>query len=177
MKILIALTLLSLAAAPILQAQANPNPVSSSAREIYQRQAKYLIAAAELMPADKYTFRPTPAQMSYAQTIAHVADANTYVCGMLTASPGPRGPRTTDTLSKDQLITALNTSFQVCDKALAGLQDAQLSDTITFFGGKPALRAKALLEELGDLDDHYSQMAIYLRLNGLTPPSAKPSKQ
>ena len=177
MKILIALTVLSLAAAPILQAQANPNPVASSAREIYQRQAKYLIAAAELMPADKYTFRPTPAQMSYAQTVAHVADANTYVCGMLTAAPGSRGPRTSDTLSKDQLITALNTSFQVCDKAFAGLQDAQLADTITFFGGKPALRAKALLEELGDLDDHYSQMAIYLRLNGLTPPSAKPAKQ
>ncbi len=171
------LAVLFLVAAPILQAQPDPNPVVSSAREIYERQAKYMIAAAELMPADKYTFRPTPAQMSYAQSIAHVTDANTFVCGMLTANPTPRGPRTSDSLSKDQLIAALKASFHVCDLAFAGLQDARLGDTITFFGGRPAPRARALFEEVGDLEDHYSQMAAYLRLNGLTPPSVKPAKQ
>lgn len=176
MKLLIALTAVFLAAAPVLQAQANPNPVSSSAREIYERQAKYMIAAAELMPADKYSFRPTPAQWTYAKSIAHVIDANAYVCGMLTEAPGPRGPRTSETLSKEELVAALKASFQGCDKAFAALQDARLGDTITFFGGKPAPRARALLEEVGDLEDHYSQMASYLRLNGLTPPSAQPQK-
>lgn len=51
-----------------------------------------------------------------------------------------------------------------------------MGDTITFVGGREAPRARAELERVADLADHYSQMASYLRLNGMLPPSAQPQK-
>ncbi len=60
-----------------------------------------------------------------------------------------------------------------CETALAQVQDAQLSDSIDFFGGRKVTKAVAGLITVADWADHYSQMAIYLRLNGLLPPTAK----
>jgi len=58
---------------------------------------------------------------------------------------------------------------------LAGLKDSRLGDTITYFRGARVPRARALIELTDDLEDHYSQMAGYLRLNNLLPPSATPA--
>jgi hypothetical protein len=54
--------------------------------------------------------------------------------------------------------------------------DAQLGDTITYFGGAKKPRARALVELTDDLEDHYSQLASYLRLKGMLPPSAQGKK-
>jgi hypothetical protein len=129
------------------------------------------------MPADKYSYKPTADQWTFGKAIAHLVDANNYVCGVLTDNPPAGRPTPTkDTDPKDVLVQELKTSFQVCDKAFSTLTDAKLGDTITFFGGKPAPKARALIEVVGDLEDHYSQLASYLRLNNLVPPSAQPKK-
>jgi hypothetical protein len=178
MKTLIALTLIA-ASAPLALLAQPANPVVTSSKEVYDRQEKFIIAAAEEMPADKYTFKPTAAQWTFGKAIAHLVDANSHVCPMLTkagAAPAGGGP-TSENQPKDALVAALKASFQVCDQAMASLQDSQLGDTIAFFGGKPAPRARALIEEVGDLEDHYSQLASYLRLNDLVPPSAQPQKK
>ena len=49
-----------------------------------------------------------------------------------------------------------------------------MGDTITFFGGQKKPRSRAVIELVSDLIDHYSQLASYLRLNGMLPPSVKP---
>ena len=182
MKLQLALTLLVIAAPAALIAQAPPapavdtkNPIVWSANDVYARQAKYIVAAAELMPADKYSYKPTPEQMTFGKTIAHIVQSNFGICAMLSGTPAT-APKVTETDPKDTLIVALKASFDSCDKAFAGLQDAQLSDTITFFRGAKVPRARALIEITGDLEDHYSQMAAYLRLNGMIPPSAAPKK-
>jgi hypothetical protein len=95
---------------------------------------------------------------------------------MLSDKPAPEGPAVTETSPKDLLVAALNASFDFCGKTLDGLQDAKLGDTITYFGGVKKPRARALVELTDDLEDHYSQMAGYLRLNGILPPSAAPKK-
>ncbi len=181
MKILVTLTLTAMAVSTALHAQApqtaTANPVVSSSKEIYDRQMKYIVAAAEQMPAEKYSFKPTPAQWTFAKSIAHLVDANTYVCGMLLDTPPTGRPTPTkDTDPKYVLVTELKATFCVCDNAFATLTDAKHGDTITIFGGKPAPKARALIEVVGDLEDHYSQLASYLRLNDLIPPSAAPKK-
>lgn len=177
MKTLITHIVIAMTISIALQAQAPANPVVTSAKEIVVRQTKYIIAAAEEMPADKYGYKSTPEQRTFAQSIAHLVDANNFGCGALLDGPQPpRGLMTKDNVSKDVLVAELKASFAVCDKALVTLTDAKLSDTITFFGGKPAPRARALIEVVADLEDHYSQLAGYLRLNGLVPPSAQPKK-
>ena len=53
------------------------------------------------------------------------------------------------------------------------MEDSRLGDSIPFFGGRKVTRAAAMLALADDWADHYSQVAIYLRLNGLLPPTAK----
>ena len=92
---------------------------------------------------------------------------------MLSGDGPGKSPAVADTAPKEQLVPMLKESFDACQKALDGLKDSNLGGTITFFGGEKKPRARALLELAGDLEDHYSQMASYLRLNGMLPPSAK----
>lgn len=163
-----------LAASLSAHAQSTANPVVSSAKEIFSSKSALIVAAAEEMPADKFSFHPTPDQWSFGRVVAHVVQGSYAVCGMLSDSPAKEVPKVSETDSKDTLVTALKGSFAFCDQALANLQDSKLGDTITFFRGAQKPRARALLELTIDVTDHYSQMASYLRLSGLTPPSAKP---
>jgi hypothetical protein len=176
MKIAFAFAALCLAVPVILNAQAVSNPVVTSAKEIYVRQSAYIVAATGQMPAGKFGYRPTPDQWTYGKIVAHIAQANDHVCAMLYDKPAPDGSVVKDSSPKDELAAALKASFDYCGKALDALQDAQLGDTITYFGGVKKPRARALVELTDDLEDHYSQMASYLRLNGMLPPSAAPKK-
>lgn len=169
------LPIVALATSVALPAQ-TANPIVSSAKEIYTQQEKYIVAAFEQMPTEKYSYSPTTQQMSFAKLATHIVLANHHVCAMLSGSPAPVTAKLSESDSKETLISAVQDSFTFCDKAVDGLQDSQLGDTITFFGGAKKPRARALFELTGDLEDHYSQMAGYLRLNGLTPPSASSHK-
>ena len=167
--------LICLAAAGIASAQTkDPNPVTSSVKEIFNRHSKYIAAAAAQMPADKYGYHPTPDQWTFGKIVAHVAQANLAVCSMISDNPAPTIPKLNETDPKDTLTAALKTSFDFCDQSLAKLQDASMGDTITYFGGIKKPRSRAVVEIIADLNDHYSQMASYLRLNGMVPPSVKP---
>jgi len=172
MKIAVGGMMLAVASACTL-AQDVPNPVVASAKEIFQRQSSYMVAAAEQMPADKYGYHPTPDQWTYGKIVSHVIQANFGVCGMLSGDGPGKGPTVTETTPKDQLLTVLKQSFETCRKALDGLQDSSLGGTITYFHDAKKPRARALVELTDDLEDHYSQMASYLRMNGMLPPSAK----
>jgi uncharacterized damage-inducible protein DinB len=156
-------------------AQTTANPVVSTAREIFARQSKFILAAAEEMPADKYSYHPTPDQWSFGKVTAHIATSGNAICGMLSDTPPPDA-KVSETDSKEAIVAAVKTSFAFCDKALTNLTDAQMGDTITYFRGARTPRARALFELTDDLEDHYSQLAGYLRLSGLTPPSAQPRK-
>jgi hypothetical protein len=172
MKIAMAVMVLA-AASACAHAQDVSNPVVASANEIFQRQAGYIVTAAEQMPADKYGYHPTPEQWTYGKIISHVIQANFGVCGMLSGDGPGKGPAVTETTPKDQLVPVLRQSFETCQKALDGLKDSSLGETITYFREAKKPRARALVELTDDLEDHYSQLASYLRMNGMIPPSAK----
>jgi DinB superfamily len=172
MKIAVGMIVLAAVSTSVL-AQDAANPVVTSAKEIFQRQSGYMIAAADEMPADKYGYHPTPDQWTYGKIVSHVIQANFGVCGMLSGDGPGQAPAVTDTTPKDQLVSILKQSFDTCQKALDGLQDSNLGATITYFRGIKKPRARALIELTDDLEDHYSQMASYLRMNGMLPPSVK----
>lgn len=172
MKIAMGVMVLAAASACVL-AQDASNPVVTSAKEIFQRQAGYIVTAAEQMPADKYGYHPTAEQWTYGKIVSHIIQANFAVCGMLSGNGPGKGPTVTDQTPKDQLAPILKQSFETCQNALDGLKDSSLGETITYFREAKKPRARALVELTDDLEDHYSQMASYLRMNGLIPPSAK----
>jgi uncharacterized damage-inducible protein DinB len=169
------IVLFCLASAAAARAQgSDTNPVTASVREIFNRHSKYIATAAAEMPADKYGYHPTPAQWTFGKIIAHVAQSDFAVCSMISDSPAPKGQKLSETDPKDTLVPALQASFDFCDQALTKLQDSSMGDSITFFGGVKKPRSRAVIELVADLIDHYSQLASYLRLNGMLPPSAKP---
>jgi hypothetical protein len=148
------------------------NPVSDGLRNMLTSRAKNTVAAAEAMPAEKYTYKPTEAQVPFGHWVSHATSANYLLCGKLTdATPPAADVKETD--PKDKLIDALKKSFDYCSTQLPKLQDAQLGAEIAIFGGRKVTKGTAALELSADWADHYAQMASYLRLNGLLPPTAK----
>lgn len=162
----------SVAPMAALAQDATPNPLSATARGIFDRYSKNLVAAAETMPADKYSYSPTPEQMSFGKSIAHVAEVNNMACALFSGSPAASGAKLTAADSKEKLVAGLKASMDYCAKAYSTLTDAKLAETVPFFGRK-ATRLAVAMEVSNDLIDHYAALAVYLRLNGMLPPTAQ----
>jgi hypothetical protein len=111
--------------------------------------------------------------MSFSLLVMHMADSNNYLCSKIGDVSAPKAEELKETAGKDELVKALNASFVFCTAALAKVDDSKLADTVDFFGGREGPRAFALIALTNDWADHYSAAAIYLRLNGLLPPTAK----
>jgi uncharacterized damage-inducible protein DinB len=157
------------------------NPVSDAVRQLVARDSKNLIAAAESLPADKYSYRPTPAQMTFGQLIVHIVQTNVALCSGISGTPASLTQeelrKLSDTDAKDALVGAITRSFDYCIESLAKVSDSQLGDETTMFGRRTGMsRAAALITIATDWADHYSTAASYLRLNGILPPTAQPKK-
>jgi uncharacterized damage-inducible protein DinB len=174
-KTLVIPTLLLLAALAAAQTTPTPtpSPVSAGLRDILPGRQKNTIAAVEAMPADKFSYKPTADQMTFGQLIAHMVETNYLLCSKTTAVPAPKVEELKDTDAKDKRITALKASFDFCSDALAKMDDSKLAETTEGFGGKQVTRAWLSLALSGTWADHYAEAAMYLRLNGVLPPTAK----
>jgi DinB superfamily len=155
-------------------AQQSKNPVSDVLREILNGRAKNTIAAVEEMPAEKFNYKPTPEQMTFGHLAAHIAESNYYFCANVGDVPEPKTEEVKDTAPKDKLVAAVRDSFEFCRTALAKAQDSKMTEDMTWFDGKPRPRAWAFVALASSWADHYGMQAMYLRLNGLLPPTAKP---
>lgn len=153
------------------------NPVSDALRESLKRAESNLVAAAKEMPAGKYSYAPTPAQMSFGKLVLHVAGANNFMCATISGSKAPERSKLEPGDAKDKLVSELEQSFQYCHTALANLTDDNLGAEVPFFGGRKISRAAAVLGLAEDWGDHYSLAATELRLNGLLPPTAQRGEQ
>jgi len=167
----------ALALLPGVVAAQQTSPVADAFRDNAKQEGKNLIAAAEAFPADKFSFKPTPAQMSFGDIVAHLSQGNDYLCGAIGGMKAPTRTKVAATDSKDALVSRLRETFAFCDQALAPLTDASLAEALPFFGGRKMSRAAIMTVTTGDWADHYSQSAIYMRLNGLLPPTAKKPAQ
>jgi len=153
------------------------NPVADAFRDNYKQEAKNLIAVAEEFPAEKFSYKPTPAQMSFGDIVVHLSQGNDYLCGSIGGVKAPTRTKVDHDDAKPALVARLKETFAFCDQALAPLTDANLSEQLPFFGGRKLSRAAVMTLTTGDWADHYSQWAIYMRLNGMLPPTAKKPAQ
>ncbi len=160
-------------APPAASPVASTSPVADGLRGMHQRFSRILVAAAEAMPADKYNYRPTPAQMSFAQIQVHLAnEGNDVLCGKAAGIEVPKRAAVDTTATKEQLVARLKETFQFCEQAFAKMDDSKLAEPVSMFGMNMN-RAMAVLITVADWSDHYSQEANYLRLNNVLPPTAQ----
>ena len=148
------------------------NPASTAMRRTLDRYAKNLVAAAQEMPVEKYSYHPTPENMTFGKSIEHIAEINNFACSKVADMPAPETPKLGET-DKDKLVETLKASMDFCTQAFAKLTDANLGDQVPWFGGRLVPRVSAALEVTNDLVDHYAALSVYMRLNSVLPPTAR----
>jgi hypothetical protein len=167
---------LSLAAmlAPLALAQ-SANPITTTVKHIMTMSESHMVAAAKLMPADKYTYRPTPAQWTFRHLIKHATASNYFFCSKLTGAAMPAAAKGIMNANppKATLVSHLQASYAYCESRFANQTDGNLSSPIHLFGPHAFSRGGGMIMMTDDWTDHYSQAASYLRLNGILPPTAR----
>jgi hypothetical protein len=152
------------------------DPVTASLKILLPRSRTNTLGAITAMPADKFNYKPTPDQTTFAHLVVHIIGSNNSNCAHAADVPEPKVEEVKETDSKEKLLAAATASFDFCADALGKMDDSKLGDTVELFGGRKFPRAMAALVLASGWADHYAAAAQYLRLNGILPPSAQPKK-
>lgn len=160
------------------------DPITAAFRGRTMGLQRNIAQAFDSIPESKFGYKPTPAQLTIGYIAQHLASDNYLFCnafGSTKATLPDEDTSTPDSVKakwpKDKLVSKLKESLTFCENAFAQLKDANLGEQVTLtFGGqsRPSTRAAMVLGHALDLADHYSQIANYMRLNNLVPPSALP---
>ncbi len=177
--------LLSLALPMTVAAQQpSANPVTTAFRGRITTLERNLAQAFDSIPERLFGYKPTPAQLTIGYIAQHLASDNYLFCNTFGAMKAPLAAEDTTTADsvkakwpREKLLTKLKTSFAFCQEAMAQLDDAKLAEQValTFNGNtRQTTRAAMVLGHALDVADHYSQLANYMRLNNILPPTALP---
>ena len=160
------------------------NPITAVFRTRNAALQRNLAQAFDSIPDAKFSYKPTPAQLTIGYIAQHLANDNYLFCNNFGAMKFTRAARDTSTADsvkatwpKDTLTAKLKESFNFCEQAFAQLDDAKLADQISVTFGpstRTITRATMVLGHVLDMADHYSQIANYMRLNNILPPTALP---
>jgi uncharacterized damage-inducible protein DinB len=154
----------------LLSAQA---PAPSLAKELaasFQRAANDILDVAEVMPAEKYGYRPTPEVATFGDQLVHVAGiAQRFI-------DSAKGTKTEaahhGAMAKPEVIGLLKKTFQSAQEMITPLTDAQLLEPVKFpFGDRTVTRATFWQGPLYQIRNHHGQLVVYLRMNGIVPPT------
>jgi uncharacterized damage-inducible protein DinB len=137
-----------------------------------------LIAMAEDFPEDKYDFKPTPAQRSFAEQLLHAAGANYFFTNPVMGKepPAAEDPKREQYKSKADIVAFVKKSFADGAAAIQSKGEKGLTTEVVYFPHQKARvldMAYGLIEHSGE---HYGQLVVYYRLAGLVPPESRPRK-
>jgi uncharacterized damage-inducible protein DinB len=137
-----------------------------------------LIAMAEDFPEDKYDFKPTPAQRSFAEQLLHAAGSNYFFTNpvMGKAPQAVEDPKRDQYKSKADIVAFVKKSFADGAAAIQSKGEKGLTTEVVYFPDQKARVldiAYGLIEHSGE---HYGQLVVYYRLAGLVPPESRPKK-
>ena len=149
------------------------NPLSSEVQQTWTRTRTNLLAAAERMPEESYSFKPAAESQSFKDLVAHTADSAAGTCSGFNGERRQIGAASKT--SKADLVAALKEGLNECDKAYSSMTDAKATDMIEARGGKRT-RLGVLYGNNIHLEHEYAQMAVHLRLKNLVPPSSERRK-
>lgn len=164
------------------QAPANPITTVMKQRTLVFQQR--LAQAFDSIPERLFNYKPTAPQLTIGYIAQHLADDNYFFCNQYGDMKGTRAAEETSTADsvkakwpKDRLVAQMKASFKFCEDALGQLDDVKLADQVpqTFNGQtRMVTRAAPVVTHILDMADHYSQIANYMRLNNMVPPTALP---
>jgi hypothetical protein len=155
-------------------------PLASVIQKAFDVNANYLMMAARMMPEAAYGFRPTPELRTFGEQINHATAAQYSFCNQAGVPPGIERrppPSLRQVTAKADVVKALDDSVAYCDNVLKAASEAWLMEIAPRLGGATSglidgIRAHAFMyNNVHDAED-YGTLTIYLRLQGLVPPSS-----
>jgi uncharacterized damage-inducible protein DinB len=152
-------------------AAAQAGPAAGSVKPLYDQVSSWIVQAAEQVPEEMYSFKPTPDVRSFGQLFGHVANAHYSFCS---TALGEKSPATQDAeklTTKAEIVAALKASVAYCGKAYE-MSDAKAMEPAALFGMK-GTRLWVLAFNATHDNEHYGNLVTYLRLKGMTPPSSQ----
>ncbi len=162
------------------EAAVKPAPSSSQAvLEAWNYVGKKLITMAEDFPEDKYDFKPTPAQRSFAEQLLHVAGSNYFFTNPVMGQkpPAEEDPKRDQYKTKADVVAFVKKSFADGEAAIKAKGDKGMSNLMVDPFSHQQTRvsdfAYGFVEHGGE---HYGQLVVYYRLSGLVPPESRPKK-
>jgi uncharacterized damage-inducible protein DinB len=144
--------------------------------KLFSSQAEEVVAAAEAMPADKYDFVPTSGEFkgvrTFAQQVTHIAEAQYFFFSGFGVKPAIDAQAITKLTSKDDVVKALKDSYAFAQQAMETITPENAFKKIAEVDGTDT-RASIAALGLAHTNDHYGQMVVYLRMNGIVPPASR----
>lgn len=148
------------------------NPITVSEKGLYSFISSAVVRAAQKMPEENYSFKPTPDVRSFGQLVGHVADANYMFCSQASGEPNPVKDIEKTKTSKADLVAAIKDAVAYCSKSFDGMTDAKGSEMVKLFNFNLA-RITLFSLNTAHTDEHYGNMVTYLRLKGIVPPTSE----
>ena len=140
-----------------------------------------MVSLARAMPAEKYDFRPSDGSFdgvrTFGEQVKHAATMIYMTAAIVLEEKSPYGPGTTDNgpadvRGKAQTVAYLKTSIAYARRAMTSLTEQNALDPLkTYFGSQPRIEVAAGV--IYHSYDHYGQMVVYARMNGVVPPSSR----
>src|SRR3989442_10919113 len=160
------------AAVPSLLSARTPAPrLAKELAASFQRASTEILDVAEAMPAEKYGYKPTPEISSFGDQLVHVAGiAQRFIDtakGTKTEAPHHGA------MGKPEVIGHLQKTLQSAQEIITPMTDAQLLEPVKFpFGDRTVTWATFWQGPLYQIRNHHGQLVVYLRMNGIVPPTS-----
>jgi hypothetical protein len=141
-----------------------------------------LIEMAEDFPEDKYDFKPKPEVRTFAEQLLHAAGVNFMLINAVKGAPPPAGPDPENPSrqtykTKADVVAFVKKSFDDGAALIKEKGDAGVSQIVKFpFNDWKVTANFAWNSAVSHSSEHYGQLVVYYRLNGLVPPASRPRK-
>ncbi len=142
-----------------------------------------VLSLAEAMPADRYEFLPTDGEFegvrTFGEQVRHLATMIYMTAALVMEEESPHGPGThnngpDNVQSKDEVIAFLKGSLAYARRAMASLtMENHMEPVGSVFGPSPRVDVAAGIAYHSF--NHYGQMVVYARMNGVVPPASVPT--
>ena len=175
----VAIVTLSLGAPPVARAQDRVDPMATTVTQWFTMVERSFVSLADAMPSERYGFAPKDGEFkgvrTFAQQVKHVACANFGFFNEVERKPPPPdceagGPSPAKT--KAELMQYLRESFAYAGTVMRQLTQANALDPVEGpYGGKTTRLGISTLA-VWHATDHYGQLVVYLRMNGIVPPAS-----
>ncbi len=152
-----------------------PGP-SGALLEEWNDIGRRLTAIAEDMPEDKYDYKPKPEMRSWVSQLLHAAQGQYYFINPVLGKPLPKDdPDMSQLKTRAQVVAFVKKCFDEGAEVIKAQGDAGMAKTVQL--GDQLYRTDALGYDLiAHANEHYGQIVVYYRLNGLVPPESRPKK-